>query len=197
MPTNTSIYTQAQVARGGSADISAQRTFASSPTDSAAYSPTDPPTNSLSQLAVEASQETTLSFFKPSRPLPTDSAVTATTVPLSSSPTMSDDSAAAGSAPNTDGIETWKLVLAVLLPLLCIAIGGCIFLYCRHRKQRAQKTDVERVGTMLQDLRTSRAEVDAMKDDLQEGLDRVKALGTGANKRESVWGKSKAPLSYF
>ncbi|KAK7923228.1 hypothetical protein PG985_007299 [Apiospora marii] len=102
---------------------------------------------------------------------------------------MSDDSAAAGPAPNTDGIETWKLVLAVLLPLLCIAIGACIFLYCRQRKQRAQKNDVEQVGTMLQDLRTSRAQVDAMKDDLQDGLERVKALETGANKREPVWAR--------
>ncbi|KAK8140390.1 hypothetical protein PG984_000456 [Apiospora sp. TS-2023a] len=102
---------------------------------------------------------------------------------------MSDDSLAEGSAPNTDGIETWKLVLAVLLPLLCIAVGVCIFLYCRHRKQRARKTDVEQVGTMLQDLRTSQAEVDAMKEELQDGLKRVKTLETGANKRESAWAR--------
>ncbi|KAK8083601.1 hypothetical protein PG996_002382 [Apiospora saccharicola] len=103
---------------------------------------------------------------------------------------MSDDSPAdGGSAPNTDGIETWKLVLAVLLPLLCIAVGACIFLYCRHRKQRVQRTDVEQVGTMLQDLRTSQAEVDAMKEELQDGLNRVKTLETGANKRESAWAR--------
>lgn len=195
MPTNAYIYPEAQVARGGRADTSAQRTSASLPTDSVVASPTDSPTSSLLHLAVKVPQRT--SFWKPTRPPPTSLTVSYTTVPLSSSPTMSDDSAAAGPAPNTDGIETWKLVLAVLLPLLCIAIGACIFLYCQQRKQRAQKTDVEQVGTMLQDLKTGRAEVDAMKEDLQNGLERVKALEGGVNKKESVWGKSKAPSKQY
>ncbi|KAK8048505.1 hypothetical protein PG994_010235 [Apiospora phragmitis] len=45
---------------------------------------------------------------------------------------------------------------------------------------------------MLKDLKTSRAEVDAMRENLQDGLERVQALETGANKRESLWSRDGA-----
>ncbi|KAK8041980.1 hypothetical protein PG993_006503 [Apiospora rasikravindrae] len=105
---------------------------------------------------------------------------------------MSDAGAAAESAANTDGIDTWKLVLAVLLPLLCIALGACAFLCYRQRKHRVKKADVEQVGTMLQDLRSSQAEVDAMKGELQGGLERVKEMETIASKRDSLWSRDGA-----
>ncbi|KAK8019355.1 hypothetical protein PG990_004493 [Apiospora arundinis] len=76
---------------------------------------------------------------------------------------MSDAGAVADPSATTDGIGTWKLVLAILLPLLCIAIGVCVFLYWRQRKHCTQKADIEQVGTMLQELKTSKAEVDAMR----------------------------------
>ncbi|KAK8872812.1 hypothetical protein PGQ11_003326 [Apiospora arundinis] len=91
---------------------------------------------------------------------------------------MSDAGAVADPSATTDGIGTWKLVLAILLPLLCIAIGVCVFLYWRQRKHRTQKADIEQVGTMLQELKTSKAEVDAMRYSLHDGLERNTLQGT-------------------
>ncbi|KAK7987644.1 hypothetical protein PG989_007959 [Apiospora arundinis] len=91
---------------------------------------------------------------------------------------MSDAGAVADPSATTDGIGTWKLVLAILLSLLCIAIGVCVFLYWRQRKHRTQKADIEQVGTMLQELKTSKAEVDAMRYSLHDGLERNTLQGT-------------------
>ncbi|KAK6843628.1 hypothetical protein PG987_004488 [Apiospora arundinis] len=105
---------------------------------------------------------------------------------------MSDAGAVADPSATTDGIGTWKLVLAILLPLLCIAIGVCIFLYWRQHKHRTQKADIEQVGTMLQELKTSKAEVDAMRHSLHDGLERMKTIRNETDKRDSLWTKDSA-----
>ncbi|KAK7952514.1 uncharacterized protein PG986_008242 [Apiospora aurea] len=186
MSTTTYIYSPALVARGDHADVGARRTYTPTPTGSPEHSPTDFPTDSLTQFITKPTR-TTESFWAPSRPSTASSAA----VP-SSSPTMSDTGAAAGSAASTDGIDTWKLVLGVLLPLLCIALGVCVFLCYRQRKHRIKKADVEQVGTMLQDLKSSQAEVDAMKGELQNGLERVKEMEAIASKRDSLWSRDGA-----
>jgi len=102
---------------------------------------------------------------------------------------MPDAGGAADPSAITDGIDTWKLVLAILLPLFCIAIAACVLLFCRQRKHRVQKADVEQVGTMLRDLKSSQAEVDIMRHSLHDGLERMKAIEKEADKRDSLWSK--------
>ncbi|KAK8114913.1 hypothetical protein PG999_006982 [Apiospora kogelbergensis] len=210
MATATYPNTQAHEARESFADIHDHRNDASTPTDFIAKSPnvlrqgsypstdtsivdsvtifpTDSPTESLTDVPTEPPTHTK-SFWAHRLPSTTYNS----SVPASSPPTMSDAGEVADSSATTDGIGTWKLVLAILLPLFCIAIGACVFLYCRQRRQRPKKADVEQVGDMLRDLKSSQAEVDAMRHSLHDGLERMKAIEKEADKRDSLWIRDSA-----
>ncbi|KAI0128323.1 hypothetical protein BJ170DRAFT_594180 [Xylariales sp. AK1849] len=114
-------------------------------------------------------------------------AVTETAVAPPSS-TMSD--APTG---NVSVVETWKVVLGILLPLFLVAAGvACFFWYRYRRHETKTRTDMEQMGTMMNDLQVNSQNLEAMNKSLQTGVDRVKKMETELKVKETNWAQRHA-----
>lgn len=84
--------------------------------------------------------------------------------------------------------ERWKIILAALLPLLGVTLAGVIFCWYRQLRHRANRTsDIERIGTVLEDFRTKAADVQALSHELHTSMERVKKLETELKVRYINW----------
>lgn len=87
-------------------------------------------------------------------------------------------------------IDRWKIILGVALPVALIVVGTATFFGYRNRQSsREKKKDLEDVGNMLEELRTNQAQVAAMRQSLQTGIELVKAMETELTVRETTWSK--------
>jgi uncharacterized protein HemX len=76
-------------------------------------------------------------------------------------------------------VTRWKVILAALLPVLGLAIAGALFCWYRHFRHKTRRnSELERMGTMLDDFRSRTADVEALSHELQAGVDRVRKLET-------------------
>ncbi|ORY59198.1 uncharacterized protein BCR38DRAFT_488933 [Pseudomassariella vexata] len=110
-------------------------------------------------------------------------ASTADALPASNSPSppMSETIPAA-----TGSISTWKVILAVLLPLFAFAVAAAVFFYFRHRHhKRNQKEQAEEIGTMMQDLRNNNMNLQGMTKVLEDDIQRVKGMELELRTRET------------
>ncbi|KAI1859509.1 uncharacterized protein JN550_012027 [Neoarthrinium moseri] len=92
------------------------------------------------------------------------------------------------SDPTVTSIGTWKVVLAVMIPLFVLAVVAALYFWHRHRcHQIKRKSEIERVGTMLDELQARSTNIEAMSYTFEAGVERVKKMETEMRVRENNW----------